>query len=61
MDLKSTVRAVCQPVDTRKYEARAGKRGISPLAERAALRALKEGARAPGGRVWREYYILIKG
>ena len=41
------MRAVCQPVDTRKYEARAGKRGISPLAERAALRALKEGARAP--------------
>ena len=46
-EFKSTVRAVCQPVDTRKYEARAGKRGISPLAERAALRALKEGARAP--------------
>ena len=30
-----------------KYDARAGKREISPLAERAALRALKEGARAP--------------
>ena len=38
--LKSTVRAVHQPVDTLKYEARAGKREISPLAERAALRAL---------------------
>ena len=31
---------VHQPVDTLKYEARAGKREISPLAERAALRAL---------------------
>ena len=29
-----------QPVDTLKYAARAGKREISPLAERAALRAL---------------------
>ena len=46
-EFKSTVRALHQPVDARKYEARAGKRGISPLAERAALRALKEGARAP--------------
>ena len=33
-----------QPVDTREYEARAGKQGN--LAESAAPRALKEGARA---------------
>ena len=37
-----------QPVDARSARR---KRGISPLAERAALRALNEGARAPGGRV----------
>ena len=45
---KVDLRAVCQPVDTRSARR---KRGISPLAKGAALRALNEGARAPGGRV----------
>ena len=35
-----------QPVDSREYERAQENRGISPLAERAASRALKEGARA---------------
>ena len=38
-----------QPVDTLKYDARAGKREISPLAERAALRALNRALALPEG------------
>ena len=40
---------VHQPVDTLKYEARAGKREISPLARRAALRALNRALALPEG------------
>ena len=40
-----------QPVDTLEYAARAGKREISPLARRAALRALNRALALPRRRL----------